>query len=169
MYEYFQFSPYVTCCFWVCELGNGGRVAFGLQASSPFGEYRKKYTRQWHARGNATPSAARLALQARRLSSVERARAGKRENEKWELEAELRMKLIMGPRFRGSVYSANEKKERIVGFLPLTYGLSSARVLVWWWLHSFLFIRMLFSWPRLNVLIFLPILGWKYPCIILRL
>ena len=90
-----------------------------------------KSTRASGTRGEMRPLARLASLsQARRLSSVERARAGKRENEKWEVKAELRMKLMMGPRFRGSVYSANEKKERIVGFLPLTYGLSSARVLV---------------------------------------
>ena len=33
----------------------------------------------------------------------------------------------------------------------------------------FFFIRMLFFRPRLNILIFLPILGWKYSCIILKL
>ena len=32
----------------------------------------------------------------------------------------------------------------------------------------FFFIRMLFFRPRLNILIFLPILGWKYSCIILK-
>ena len=37
---------------------------------------------------------------AHRLSSVERAQAEKRENEKWELKAELRMKLMIGLRFR---------------------------------------------------------------------
>ena len=36
-------------------------------------------------------------------------------------------------------------------------------------LHSFFYIRMLFLRPRLNILIFLPILGWKYSCIILKL
>ena len=36
-------------------------------------------------------------------------------------------------------------------------------------IHSFFFIRMLFFWPRLNILIFLPILGWKYSCTILKL
>ena len=40
---------------------------------------------------------------------------------------------------------------------------------LWVWLHSFFFIRMLFFRPRLNILIFLPILGWKYSCIILKL
>ena len=35
-------------------------------------------------------------------------------------------------------------------------------------LHSFFLIRMLFLRPRLNVLIFLPILGWKYSCNILN-
>ena len=35
--------------------------------------------------------------------------------------------------------------------------------------HSFFYIRMLFFRPRLNILIFLPILGWKYSCIILKL
>ena len=33
----------------------------------------------------------------------------------------------------------------------------------------FFLIRMLFFRPRLNILIFLPILGWKYSCIILKL
>ena len=33
----------------------------------------------------------------------------------------------------------------------------------------FFFIRMLFFRPRLNILIFLPILGRKYSCIILKL
>ena len=33
----------------------------------------------------------------------------------------------------------------------------------------FCFIRMLFFRPRLNILIFLPILGWKHSCIILKL
>ena len=37
---------------------------------------------------------------AHRLSSVERAQAEKRENEKWELKAELRTKLMIGLRFR---------------------------------------------------------------------
>ena len=37
---------------------------------------------------------------AHRLSSVERAQAEKRENEKWELNAELRTKLMIGLRFR---------------------------------------------------------------------
>ena len=36
-------------------------------------------------------------------------------------------------------------------------------------IHSFFFIRMLFFRPRLNILIFLPILDWKYSCIILKL
>ena len=36
-------------------------------------------------------------------------------------------------------------------------------------IHSFSYIRMLFFRPRLNILIFLPILGWKYSCIILKL
>ena len=39
-------------------------------------------------------------------------------------------------------------------------------------LHSFIYyiyIRMLFFPPRLNILIFLSILGWKYSCIILKL
>ena len=36
-------------------------------------------------------------------------------------------------------------------------------------LHSFLYIRMLFFRPRLNILIFPPILGLKYSCIILKL
>ena len=36
-------------------------------------------------------------------------------------------------------------------------------------IHSFFYIRMLFFRPRLNILIFLPILGWKYSCIILKL
>ena len=37
-------------------------------------------------------------------------------------------------------------------------------------LHTlFFFMRMLFFRPRLNILIFLPILGWKYSCIILKL
>ena len=36
-------------------------------------------------------------------------------------------------------------------------------------LHSFFFIRMLFFQPRLSILIFLPILSWKYSCIILKL
>ena len=30
----------------------------------------------------------------------------------------------------------------------------------------FSFLRMLFFWPRLNILIFLPILGWKYSSIL---
>ena len=30
------------------------------------------------------------------------------------------------------------------------------------------FIRILFFWPRLNIPIFLPILGWKYSCNILN-
>ena len=33
--------------------------------------------------------------------------------------------------------------------------------------YTLFFIRMLFFRPRLNFLIFLPILGWKYSCIIL--
>ena len=33
----------------------------------------------------------------------------------------------------------------------------------------FFFIRILFFRPRLNILIFPPILGWKYSCIILKL
>ena len=33
----------------------------------------------------------------------------------------------------------------------------------------FFFIRMLFFRPRLNILIFLPILGLKYSCIILKI
>ena len=37
---------------------------------------------------------------AHRLSSVERAQAEKRENEKWELKAELRTKLMIGLTFR---------------------------------------------------------------------
>ena len=37
---------------------------------------------------------------AHRLSSVERAQAEKRENEKWELKAELRTKLMIGLRVR---------------------------------------------------------------------
>ena len=69
MHEYDQFSPYVTCCFWVCELWNGGRVAFSLRASSPFGGYCEKYTREWHAKGDATPRAARFALPNRRACS----------------------------------------------------------------------------------------------------
>ena len=36
-------------------------------------------------------------------------------------------------------------------------------------IHSFFFIRMLFFRPRLNILSFLPILGWKFSCIILKL
>ena len=36
------------------------------------------------------------------------------------------------------------------------------------WIHSFFFIRMLFSRARLNILIFPPILGCKYSCIILN-
>ena len=36
-------------------------------------------------------------------------------------------------------------------------------------LHSLFFIRMLFFQPRLNILIFLPILGLKYFSIILKL
>ena len=124
MHEYDQFSPYVTCCFWVCELGNGRWVAFSLRASSPFGAYREKYTREWHARGDASSSVlARLALLAqigklgRRLSSLERARAGKRENQKWELKAELRMKLLIGLRFR-------------LGFVPMFFIFLLIRVLV---------------------------------------
>ena len=35
-------------------------------------------------------------------------------------------------------------------------------------LHSFFFIRMLFSRARLNILTFPPILGCKYSCIILN-
>ena len=35
-------------------------------------------------------------------------------------------------------------------------------------IHSFFFIRMLFSRARLNILIFPPILGCKYSCIILN-
>ena len=35
-------------------------------------------------------------------------------------------------------------------------------------IHSFFYIRMLLFRPRLNILIFLPILGWKYSCIILK-
>ena len=31
-------------------------------------------------------------------------------------------------------------------------------------LHSFFFIRILFLRPRLNILTFLPILGWRYSC-----
>ena len=42
-----------------------------------------------------------------------------------------------------------------------------------WWIaftavHSFFFIRKLFFLPRLNIPIFLPILGWKYSCNILN-
>ena len=33
--------------------------------------------------------------------------------------------------------------------------------------YTLFFIRILFFWPGLNFLIFLPILGWKYSCIIL--
>ena len=33
----------------------------------------------------------------------------------------------------------------------------------------FLYIRMLFFRARLNILIFLPILAWKYSCIILEI
>ena len=36
-------------------------------------------------------------------------------------------------------------------------------------MHSLFFIRMLFFRPRLNALIFLQILGWKYSCIIIKL
>ena len=32
----------------------------------------------------------------------------------------------------------------------------------------FFYIRMLFFRPRLNILILLPILGWKYSCVILK-
>ena len=42
----------------------------------------------------------------------------------------------------------------------------------WKWTSAytlFCFIRMLFFRPRLNILIFLPILGWKHSCIILKL
>ena len=42
-----------------------------------------------------------------------------------------------------------------------------------WWIpfttvHSVFFIRKLFYRPRLNIPIFLPILGWKYSCNILN-
>ena len=36
-------------------------------------------------------------------------------------------------------------------------------------IYSLFFIRILFFWPRLYILIFLLILGWKYSCIILQL
>ena len=35
--------------------------------------------------------------------------------------------------------------------------------------YTLFYIRMLFFQPRLNILIFLPILGWKYSCSILKL
>ena len=41
------------------------------------------------------------------------------------------------------------------------------RFIAWGAIHSFVSIRMLFLWPMLNILIFLPILGWRYSCIIL--
>ena len=104
MHEYDQFSPYVTRCFWVCELWNGGRVAFSLRASFPFGHIVKS-TRASGTRREMRPLARLSSLSqigelAHRLSSVERAQAEKRENEKWELKAELRMKLMIGLRFR---------------------------------------------------------------------
>ena len=50
--------------------------------------------------------------------------------------------------------------------LPMMIGFSFPTLA----LHSFfIYIRMLFFRPRLNILIFLPILGRKYSCIILKL
>ena len=48
------------------EISHGGELIISLRASSPFGGYREKYTRERHARGDACSRAARFARANRR-------------------------------------------------------------------------------------------------------
>ena len=54
----------------ITEISHGGELIISLRASSPFGGYREKYTRERHARGDATRGFAARSRVLARLASL---------------------------------------------------------------------------------------------------